>query len=322
MELTLENVLGKDFKIEQFENVFFNTILNCIEQRFIEGDDSRIIDVIVHPNENFTGYFKITIRKQMIDTFDIVSHMVYLSGMDLKDKYISTINVDFTSTVKTIIDESANKLTKLTEHISKLIHTVQRDFNCVSFHIDMKEFEIPDIDQDIKPDTGILTFKPLEGEAITVMQRCMSILIDEFIARNGLMKSSNMVMNTTIEIECNIPSVGVKSKGKLVFMMNHVSKVDAVQLCVLSIPFIEEGKDQPYGLAIAFDSPNCGLARGGMCLTILEAELFGYKYQNQDKQIMGYIADYINAVAEEVDKWINIMSSDHKITLNMESEVI
>jgi len=322
MELTLENVLGKDFKIDQFENVFFSTILNCIEQRFIEGDDSRIVDIIVHPNENFSGYFKITIRKQMVDTFDIVSHMVYISGMDLKDRYISTINVDFTSTVKTIIDESANKLTKLTEQISKLIHTIQRDFKCISFHINMKEFEIPDVDQDIESDTGILKFKPLEGNAITVMQKCMSILIDEYISRNGLMKSSSMDMNTTIEIECNIPSAGVKSMGKLVFLMSHISKMDTVQLCVMSVPFIEEGKDQPYGLSIAFDSPNCKLSKGGLCLTILEAEVFGYKYKNQDKQIMGYIADYINAVAEEVDKWINIMSSDHKITLNMESEVI
>ena len=56
-ELTLDDVLGKDFKIEQFGYIFSNTLLNTVEQRFIRDDDSRIIDLKIVPQGNFAGYF-------------------------------------------------------------------------------------------------------------------------------------------------------------------------------------------------------------------------------------------------------------------------
>ena len=321
MNLTLDDVLEKDFQIFKFEHIFFNTILNCIEQKFIEGDDSRIVDMLIHPNENFAGYFKITIRKQIVDTFDITSHMVYTTSKGIKDRYISTIYADFTATDKSVINETSEKLTKLTDQLSKLLHTVQKDFKCTTFHITLKEFEMVD-DENIIPNTGILQYEPFTGEPIEAIPKCMSAIIDEYISRGGMKKSSRLVMNSTLNIECTIDSINQKSTGKLVFIINHMANTNAIQLCIISIPFIEKGKDQPYGLAIALSSPNCDFAKGGICLTVLDAESFGNKYMNQDKEIMGYIADYINCAAQEVDSRIRLLSNDHKITINVETEVL
>lgn len=321
MNLTLDDVLGKDFQIFKFEHIFFNTILNCIEQRFIEGDDSRIVDMLIHPNENFAGYFKITIRKQIVDTFDITSHMVYTTSKGIKDRYISTIYADFTATDKSVINETSEKLTKLTDQLSKLLHTVQKDFKCTTFHITLKEFEIADY-EDVIPNTGILQYEPFIGDSIEAVQECMSTIINEYILRGGMKKSSRLIMNSTLDIECTIDSINQKSTGKLVFIINHMANTNAIQFCIISVPFIEKGKDRPYGLAIVFSSPKSGFAKGGICLTILEAEIFGNKYMKQDKEIMGYIADYINCVAQEVDNGINLLSNNHKITINVETEVL
>lgn len=331
-ELTLDDVLGKDFKIEQFGYIFSNTLLNTVEQRFIQDDDSRIIDLKIIPQGNFAGYFKISIRKQIIEVFDITTHMVYLTnGYNMKDRYISTINVDFSNDAKERLDDSAKKITKLTDQLISLIKTVQRDFGCMTFCILMKEFEIPELDTDINNNSYIeefdnsneyiFTLGPIEGIAQPLLKTVIDNLIDEYLSRNNSEKSSSMDMHNEITINCELSSLNIKSSVKLLFNITQVSFTDTLHF--LTEVVVEDKSDQefPDPLCSILLSPTCKL-HNTISISVIDGKDFIHNALHENECCRYTLSEYSDNVSNEVAKCINKLTDNHTISVSVRSEVI
>lgn len=329
-ELTLDDVLGKDFKIEQFGYIFSNTLLNTVEQRFIQDDDSRIIDLKIVPQGNFAGYFKVSIRKQIIDIFDITTHMVYsINGYQIKDKYISTINVDFSNDTKERLDDSVKKITKLTDQLISLIKTVQKDFECETFYILMKEFEIPEIDLDVDNsyieefhnDEDIFTLGPIDGEVQPLMKTAMNNLIDIYLKKNTSEKSSSMDMHNEITINCELSSLNIKSSVKLLFNITQVSFTDTLHLVTEVVTMNREEQEIPDPLCSILLSPTCKLCNT-FSTSVIDAKEFIYNALHGNECCKSVLSKYSENVSNEVANCIYKLTSNHTITVSVRSEVI
>lgn len=329
-ELTLDDVLGKDFKIEQFGYIFSNTLLNTVEQRFIQDDDSRIIDLKIVPQGNFAGYFKVSIRKQIIDIFDITTHMVYLvNRYQIKDRYISTINVDFSNDKKERLDDSVKKITKLTDQLISLIKTVQKDFECETFYILMKEFEIPEIDLDVDNsyieefhnDEDIFTLGPIDGEVQPLMKTVMNNLIDIYLKKNTSEKSSSMDMHNEITINCELSSLNIKSSVKLLFNITQVSFTDTLHL-VTEVVTMDRGEQEiPDPLCSILLSPTCKLCNT-FSTSVIDAKEFIYNALHGNECCKSVLSKYSENVSNEVANCIYKLTSKLTITVSVRSEVI
>lgn len=329
-ELTLDDVLGKDFKIEQFGYIFSNTLLNIVEQRFIQDDDSRIIDLKIVPQGNFAGYFKVSIRKQIIDIFDITAHMVYLvNGYQIKDRYISTINVDFSNDKKERLDDSIKKITKLTDHLISLIKTIQKDFECSTFCISMKEFEIPELDIDVDNsyieefhnDEDIFTLGPIDGKAQPLLKTAMNNLIDIYLKKNTSEKSSSMDMHNEITINCELSSLNIKSSVKLLFNITQVSFTDTLHL-VTEVVTMDRGEQEiPDPLFSILLSPTCKLCNT-FSTSVIDAKEFIYNALHGNECCKSVLSKYSENVSNEVANCIYKLTSNHTITVSVRSEVI
>lgn len=334
-ELTLDDVLGKDFKIEQFGYIFSNTLLNTVEQRFIQDDDSKIIDLKIVPQGNFAGYFKVSIRKQIIDIFDITTHMVYLvNGYQMKDRYISTINVDFSNDTKERLDDSIKKITKLTDQLISLIKTVQRDFDCSTFCISMKEFTIPELDiyvdntdvdssyiEEFHNDEDIFTLGPIDGKAQPLLKTAMNNLIDTYLRRNVSEKPSSMDMHNEITINCELSSLNVKSSVKLLFNITQVSFTDTLHL--LTEVVVRDGgeKEIQDPLCSILLSPTCKLCNT-ISTSVIDAKEFIYNALHGNECCKSILSEYSEKVSNEVAKCIYKLTNNHTITVSVRSEVI
>lgn len=309
--VTLKERLNKDYPVNEFEIVFTNFLLDCITERFIEYEDSKIVDIKIVPKGNFSGYFKVSVRKQLSNIFDITTHMVYIANFDdLRDRYISTINVDFTKDDEDEINKNTAKITTLIDQISKLLKTIETDFICHRFYFSMREFHT---DNEVQ-----LEWKPITDNAYDAMYDCMDSLISRFVADHGFEKNSKINMCNEIIIKCNLTSLGIESQARLVFNIIHSPCVDMIYFCIMSIPSMSDSLD---ALESAFDNPNSKFSKGGICMTIIEAEKFGQGLLDRNKYHLDAIDEYVNSVANEVDTWITKLSNDHNITINMNSEV-